>query len=380
MPKKIMLVAGEASGDIAASILIRDFKKTNEDVIFFGIAGDLASQAGLRTIYPCKHISVTGFIEVLQHLKSILAAMRICKKALKTEKPDMLVLVDYPGFNLKLAKYAKKIGIPVFYYISPKIWAWKKNRINTIRKTVAHMAVIFPFEVDIYKAADVPVTLVSHPSLEQSKANKTKAELCRQYNLDPDATIICLMPGSRKSEIKYHLATMIAAAKVINTKIKCQFIIPLASTIDASLIKDQIPAELSSNTHIIESDQYNIIAASDQVVAASGTAALEIALLGKPLCVIYKTSNISYMIAKRVIKVPFISLPNIIAGKLIIPEFIQDHANIDNIVQWVLELKQKPEQRLELCRELNSIKNLLTANGKVINVSDCLQNQLDKLN
>ncbi|MBT4885015.1 MAG: lipid-A-disaccharide synthase [Legionellales bacterium] len=380
MPKNIMLVAGEASGDIAASILIRDIKKLNENISFFGIAGDLASQAGLRTIYPCKHISVTGFIEVLQHLKSILSAMNLCKKALKKEKPDMLVLVDYPGFNLKLAKYAKKIGIPVFYYISPKIWAWKQSRINIIRKTVAHMAVIFPFEVDIYSSANIPVTLVSHPSLEKSKANKTKAELCIQYNLDHNIPIICLMPGSRKSEIKNHLATMTAAANTIAAKIKCQFIIPIASTIDASLIKDQIPAELRATMHIIEGDQYNIIAASDQIVAASGTAALEIALLGKPLCVIYKTSKISYAIAKRVIKVPFISLPNIIAGKQIIPEFIQDNASVSNIAQWVLKLQQRPELGTAMCEELNTIKKLLTANGTVINVATCLQRQLEKLN
>lgn len=371
-PLKLMLVAGEASGDKAASSLIKEIKEQHSNLDIIGIAGNNCIQEGLTSIYSLNKISVMGFFEVIKSFKNIYEAMAICKHKLREYKPHYLILVDYPGFNLKLARYAKKLNIPVFYYISPKVWAWKQSRINLIQKYVTHMAVILPFEVPIYQKKAIPVTLVTHPSLEYSKATKTKQSTCKSYNIDPKKQIICLMPGSRTSEIKYNFPTILEACKLLLKK-NCnyQFVLPIANTIDINYIKKYIPTTLVEHITLIPNDQYNAIAASDLVIAVSGTATLEVALMQKPLCVIYKTSAINYAIAKRVLLIPYISLANLIAGENIVTELIQHDATPANISAWAWDLANNTVKKDGLIADLAKVRSVLTNNESAESAGKC---------
>lgn len=374
---KLMLVAGEASGDKAASSLIREIKEKHKDLEIIGIAGSSCIQEGLTSIYSLNKISVMGFFEIIKSFRHIFSAMSVCKQKLRTYKPDYLILVDYPGFNLKLAKYAKKLEIPVFYYISPKVWAWKKSRINLIKKYISYMAVILPFEVPIYEEKAINATLVTHPSLGYSKATKSKNSTCKSYNIDPNKKIICLMPGSRKSEINYNFPTMLGACELLLQKsTNYEFVLPIANTIDINYIKSFIPKNL--NITLIPNDQYNAIAASDLVIAVSGTATLEVALMQKPLCVIYKTSAINYAIAKRILLIPYISLCNLIVGEGIVTELIQQNATCQSIAAWVWGLENNPKAKKDLISNLARVRSALTNNESAISAGSCFLSILEE--
>lgn len=347
--KNVMLVAGEASGDIAAAQLINATKAINQDVNFFGIGGDLSEKAGLESIFPYENLGVMGITAVVKNYKTIKQALDVCTNNLDIRNPDLLILVDYPGFNLRLAKIAKNRGIKVLYFISPKVWAWNKKRIHILKKNVDHMAVIFPFEVKIYEDIGLPVTHVTHPSLLQAQSSRSRAQTCSLYELDPDKTIVCLMPGSRKAEIKLHMPLF---QQLINTMgDNYQFVIPLADTIKKPELQHYLDCQYQDRVIIIAKDQYNIISASDEVIVASGTAALEVALLCKPMCVIYKLSWLSYMFAKLVLRLPYISLPNIIAGKEIIPELLQHKANVNTLKDYLNSSHQDTIMQLKQMRE-----------------------------
>ena len=247
---------------------------------------------------------------------------------------------------MRVARFAKQHNIPVLYYISPKIWAWKKHRIHQLKQTVDHMAVIFPFEVPLYQQQQIPVSLVKHPSIEQSTITCTSETFYQRHNIPDNATCITIMPGSRKSEIGQHLSILIAAAERAHKQHpNLHFLLPVANTIDPTSITAAIPDYCTPYISVIIQDQYNAIAASKLVVAASGTAALEVALIGTPLCVLYKTSWLTHQLGKRLIQVPDISLPNLIANQKIIEEFIQDAAMFpERISEWIRTMHTTPTQ------------------------------------
>lgn len=364
--KNVMLVAGEASGDIAASQLINATKKLNSDINFFGIGGDLSLQAGLESIFPYENLGVMGITAVVKNYKTIKQALNICTANLDARTPDLLILVDYPGFNLRLAKIAKDRGIKVLYFISPKVWAWNRKRIHILKKNVDHMAVIFPFEVKIYEDIGLPVTHVTHPSLLQARSSRSTSQTCDLYGLDPKKTLVCLMPGSRQAEIKHHMPLF---QQLINTMgNNYQFVIPLADTIKRSELQHYLSGQHQERVKIIANDQYNIISASDQVIVASGTAALEVALLCKPMCVIYKLSWLSYIFAKLVLNLPYISLPNIISGKEIIPELIQHKANVNTLKNYLNSSHQDTIIHLKKMKETLDSTNTKDIGSCVINL------------
>lgn len=379
MSKRIMLVTGEASGDIAAKQVIETVRHTDPRATFMGIGGPLAKAAGLRILYPCDKLAVIGLTAVFRQFRAIWQAMRVCKQTLRQEKPDALVLIDYPGFNLRLARYAKRCGIPVWYYISPKIWVWKANRIHTLAATVAHMAVIFPFEVPLYEQAKIPVTLVTHPSVTQVKTTLGPGIIRQQLAIPENAGLITLMPGSRIGEVRAHLPILCAAAEIIGQQVDCHFVIPVANTICIDEVRAAIPESLSDILHLTTSNTYDIIAASDQVIAVSGTATLEVALLGTPLCAIYVTSWLSYHLAKRLIRIPHISLPNIVANRPIIPEFIQADANPTTIANWAIDMQQHPEKRQAMRFALQSVGTALGASTSRISAGEALVNFLESI-
>jgi lipid-A-disaccharide synthase len=265
---------------------------------------------------------------------------------LKSQKPDLLILVDYPGFNLKLAKEAKKLGIKVLYYISPKVWAWRKGRVKTIHKVVDHMAVLFPFEVPIYQQANVPVSCVGHPLVDAVKSQLTVAEAKVQFGLDENKQVLGLFPGSRRSEVQALLPLMIQAAeRIVRQRPNIEVVLPLAPGLDSALFDDLI-AKAGVRIRVISGDFYELTQTCDAIVAASGTVTLEIALLAVPHFIIYKVSPLTYRILKRLVKIPYVGLCNIVTSKNIITELLQDDVTVDHIELELLDRLDRQDSKL----------------------------------
>jgi len=342
--KKLYIIAGEASGDLHAANLMKAILEEDANVDFRYWGGDNMAEVVGK---PVKHISdlaFMGFIEVVANLKTILGNIKFCKQDILKYKPDALVLVDYPGFNLRIAKWAKAQGIPVIYYISPQIWAWKQNRVHTIKKVVDKMLVILPFEKEFYAKFGMDVTFVGHPLLdavEQFIAKTDKVDLYAKHNLD-ERPVIALLPGSRKQEINTKLPIMLDSLSKFD---EYQFVIAGAPAMPRSFYEPFL--KHSENVRLIHGETYDLLSIATAALVTSGTATLETALFEVPEVVCYKGSSISYHIAKRLIKVDYISLVNLILQKEAVKELIQQECNAEQIekeLQLILPGQAKNEK------------------------------------
>jgi lipid-A-disaccharide synthase len=361
--KRILIAAGEASGDLHASCLVKAMLTLEPSLRFYGMGGEKLREAGVRIIFDISELSVMGITEVIRHLGHLYRVFKWLEKSLKNDRPDLIILVDYPDFNLRLAKAAKRCNIPVLYYISPQIWAWRTNRIKKIGKLVNKMIVVFPFEPSLYEREGVDVSFVGHPLLDIVKVNKSKEENIERFGLDEQKTTIGLLPGSRLSEIKRILPPMIGAAEQLSERFKdLQFILPIAP----GLKKGEI-VKLTENSTvaltIVDDSIYDVIDSSYLVVVASGTATLETALLSTPMVITYKMSPLSYLVGRTLVKVPYIGMANIIAGKKVVPELIQDEATAERITCEVTRLLEDTLYHQSICQELTSIKKKLGEKG-----------------
>lgn len=319
---KYFISAGEPSGDLHASRLVKALKKVDPDAKFAFLGGDLmAAEAGVQPVIHYRDMAFMGFSEVLRHLPQVLSNLKRAKEAIAMQKPDALILVDYPSFNLKLAAFAHSLGIKVYYYISPKVWAWKEHRVKEIKRYIDRMFCIFPFEVDFYKRRhDYDVTYVGNPSVEEvdEKLRRlpSKEDFLKRYNL-PDKPIIAIVPGSRKSEIKNNLMIMEQAAA---PHTDYQIVVAGAPGIDLQYYGYYI----SPGTPIITGATFELMHHAKAALVTSGTATLECALLNTPQVVCYRSNGnkLSYQIMEKILKVPFVSLPNLIANRRIVPEML----------------------------------------------------------
>lgn len=362
--KHILISVGEASGDMHAANLVQAVKKSSPNIQFYGMGANLMQNAGVNIIVNANKLSIMGWVEIITKFSAIRKAFRIMTDAVLHNKPDLLILVDYPGFNLRLAKVAKKAGIKVLYFISPKIWAWNQGRVEIIKKYVDMMAVIFPFEVEFYKKRQVSVTFVGNPLLEMVKPKLTREAAQKTFNLNPNYKTIGLFPGSRKSEIKYLLPIMLATAQLLKTKYpNLQFLLPQASSITI----DELQPYLQScpiKIQVVQNQNYDVMQVCDAIIAASGTATLEIALMAIPLVIIYKGSWLEYKIAKHLIKIPYIGLCNILANKKIVQELLQYDATPKNITEEIEKILNDTNYRTEMTINLMKTKNLLENSAK----------------
>lgn len=353
---KYYIIAGEASGDLHASNLIKELKKRDSNANFRCWGGDLMQKQGATLVKHYKDLAFMGFVEVLLNIKTILQNLAFCKKDVLNYQPDVLILVDYPGFNLKIATWAKINNIKVFYYISPQIWAWKQNRVHKIKRYVDKMFVILPFEKDFYARFDVNVDFVGHPLLDAID-NRTPApfeEFCKQNNL-PNKPIIALLPGSRKQEIHTMLPIMLSVVKNFPDY---QFVVAGAPSQDA----DFYQSYLSKQVTLIENKTYALLEHATAALVTSGTATLETALFKVPQVVCYKGNFISYQIAKAVIKVNYISLVNLIADKELVKELIQKELNTTQLKQELTKLVT-PTHRNEIFQEYEQLQQKLGGVG-----------------
>ena len=325
----IMILAGEASGDLHGANLVKAIRKLDDTITFLGTGGELLRQEGVELFFDIKSLSVMGLTEVIARLHVILRALNEAKRLLKNRRPNLLVLIDFPEFNLMVAKEAKKLGIPVLYYISPKVWAWRSGRVKTIKKRVDRMAIILPFESQFYRLHDVAVTYVGHPLMDTDIGQASQKP---DYREKKEWTI-ALLPGSREKEVAGLLPEMMAAAQLLSSEIdNLKFLVSVAPSIDSPMIDDIVSSYRKRVDFDITTDNVShIFKIADFAMAASGTVTLEAAIAGLPMVVLYKMSAMSYFFAKRLVKLEFACLVNLIAGKEVVPELLQDEANPKNI-------------------------------------------------
>ena len=323
-----MIVAGEASGDMRAAGLAHALKALDPSIILSGIGGQYMRETGVECFCDITELAVIGIAEVVKNFARIKRVFELTLEKIDTIRPDAVILVDYPGFNLRLAAEIKKSGIKIIYYISPQVWAWREKRVLKIKELVDRMIVLFPFEKEIYQRYGMAVDYVGHPLIDEIVVNHDQIEVLKSIGLSASKTTIGLMPGSRAKEIERHLPCMLEAAKILyKQNNERQFILLKASSIPLTLIEEALLAYKDLPIKIFDGLTYDGINAMDAVIVASGTATLECALLKKPMVIIYKTSWLTYCIAKAVIKIPYIGLVNIVAGKKIAEELIQENAN-----------------------------------------------------
>jgi lipid-A-disaccharide synthase len=364
--KTIMIVAGEASGDMHGASLVREMLKIDPALNFYGIGGNKLQEAGVKLLANASTMAVVGLTEVISKLRSILKIMNMMKKSLDKYRPELVILIDYPDFNLPLAKAAKKRGIKVFYYISPQVWAWRKSRIGQIKKTVSKMAVILPFEVDTYSQKGFSVNYVGHPLLDLMRPDYSKQESRKMIGLAENKTTIGLLPGSRVTEVKKLLPEILRAAEILARRIpNVQFVLPLADMLDEKIVAE-ITSGFSVKVQVIAGHTYEAISCADLAIVASGTATLETALLGVPMIIIYKISPLSYFVGKLFIRIKNIGLVNIIAGKTIVPELIQEKANAQSIASEAVDILTSAGRKKEMINELAAIRAKLGKPGAAI--------------
>jgi lipid-A-disaccharide synthase len=357
---KLYIIAGEASGDLHASNLMKELKKQNSSIAFRFWGGDLMAKSGGTPVKHIKELAFMGFIEVILNLKTILSNIKQCKKDIVEYKPDAIILVDYPGFNLRIAEWAKKSGIKVIYYISPQIWAWKQNRVYKIKKCVDKMYVVLPFEKDFYKKFDYQVDFVGHPlldAIETYKENEFQEKIFREKHTLGKKPILAVLPGSRKQEIKIKLPIMLQAV----SDFKNYEIVIAQSPNMVSTFYEQFIAD--KEIHLIQGETYEILNSAELALVTSGTATLETALFDVPQVVCYKGSRLSYMIAKQLIKVKFISLVNLIMNKEVVKELIQGECNSVAIRREILLLEKGGDKRKKMLEEYSILKNKLGGRG-----------------
>jgi lipid-A-disaccharide synthase len=361
--KKVAIIAGEASGDLHGSDLVRAIQRIDPRIQFYGIGGEKLREAGVKIVADSSDMAVVGLTEVLSKLGFILSVRRKLKQSLNDENPDLLILIDYPDFNLPLAKVAKKYGIKVFYYISPQVWAWRKRRIYDIARYVDRMAVILPFETSMYDEVNLDVHFVGHPLLDVVKRNFSRDDALREFGLINRGTIIGILPGSRESEVAKLLPDMMKAAVILKERISSvQFVLPLADTLKHDFIGDMLN-QYSVDVTVIKDNVYDVIGISDIVMVASGTATLETALLETPMVIVYKVSPLSYFIGRIIINVDHIGMVNIIAGKKVVPEFIQNDANPENIANEIYDILSNTPRMDTMKRDLSQIREKLGSPG-----------------
>ena len=358
MSKRIAIIAGEESGDQHAAKLLAAIQHKRPDIMAYGLGGKHLQALGMDCLMDLTTLAITGVSGVLLHLSSIKQAFALIEDKLSSNPPDLVILVDYPGFNLRMAKWIKKhLKCPILYYISPQIWAWKEGRIETIKRCVDHMAVILPFEKPIYEKAGVAVTYVGHP-LSEELATVPEQAFCRLHlGLDAHKKILAILPGSRKMEIQRHMPVIVKALKQLSCD-ELEIVIPVAKSIDPDLLTPYLQ-EIPFSCRLISGQAQWVAQAADAVVVASGTASLECAVLGKAACIIYKSSWLNYYLARRWMKVKYLGLSNLLMNRMVCPELLQMDCSPEELCKMMYLLLTDSQLKINMVHDLQVLNQHL---------------------
>lgn len=366
----VMFSAGESSGDQHAAHMFQELRKQRPAIRGIGMGGSKMRQAGIEIRFDSSGIGVIGLVEILKHYGEIRRALRLMEQLVVDEKPDLLVCVDYKEFNLKLARFAKRQGVKVLFYVSPQVWAWRPGRVETYGKAIDMMAVIFPFETAYYDAKNVPVRYVGHPSVDKVHPQRSKQEDFAVFGLDATRPVVGVLPGSRGNEIKRMLPVMLQAVTLLSRRFpQVQFLLPQADSVSDEVLQSYL-RDCAVPVKVVKQQTYDAVQCCDAVMTTSGTASLEIALLQVPMLIAYRLSPLTYWLGKQLVKIPFIGLPNIIAGKAIVKELIQDEVSAENLADEIQRLLFDTAYRQEVLAELQRVKTLLGEGGGSKNMAD----------
>jgi len=361
--QKILIIAGEASGDLHGANLVHALRSRDQDVRVFGVGSRQLRDAGVTMLADAAEISVVGATEVLAHIGAIYRVFGKLRRFLRTERPDLLVLIDFPDFNIMLGKAARKIGIPVLYYISPQVWAWRKGRARKIARLVRAIMVLFPFEEDIYRREGADVRFVGHPLVDIVHSEFTVKEARTALGLAPDRRTVALLPGSRTREIENLLPDMLGAARILQERFPgTQFILPVAPTLSPELVRRFVkPSGVA--VALTDGRTYDVLRSADAAIVTSGTATLETGLMGVPMVIVYRISALSYLIGKLVVDVGNIGLVNIVAGRTVVPELLQGDVEPVRIADALSGVLADPARHRQVAGELHKVRDLLGAGG-----------------
>ena len=360
--KNIFIICGEPSGDLLAGNLLTAMGKLDPQIKFWGVGGRQLAAGGAEIFCNIHELSVMGFFDVLKKLPKFLKLKKLILEKINLHKPDCLILVDFSGFNLRLAKAINK-RIPVVYYVSPQVWASREGRINSIKKFISQMVVLFKFEEEFYNKRGIPSTCVGHPLVDLVKPTLPQQEFLENYQISTTKKIIALLPGSRKQEIKMMLPLMLKTAKLIIAAIpQTQFIIAKAPNLDTQTYLNEYK-KFNLDIQIVNGLTYDCLNNADASMICSGTATLEAAIMQKPFVIIYKTNIFNYLLYRPQIKIPYIGMANIVAQKKVVPEFIQFNARPKMIASAIIELLRNPLSASRMSQDLKAVKDSLGAPG-----------------
>ncbi len=367
-PRRIMIVAGEASGDLHGGDVAREILARNPGVELFGIAGGRMRAAGVRALVRMEDIHGLGLAELGSTIFRTVAAFRELRRIIRREHPDLVILIDYAEFNLMLAGAARRAGVPVLYYITPQVWAWRRGRVGKLVHRAEKLAVVLPFEKDLFKRAGDRVAFVGHPLLDRVAPVQGRAETLSRHGFAPGARLLAILPGSRRAEVRYLLRPMVEAARVLARDHRLAPALALAPTLTPRDLVEQGRADLAG-VRVVEGDTYSIIAASELALVTSGTATLETALLGCPMVIAYKASALTYIVGRMLVTgVDFIGMPNILAGRQIVPELVQGGVTAENLVRAAEPLLNETI-RAQTVSALGSLRTRLGSPGAAARVA-----------
>ncbi len=361
MPGRILLIAGEASGDLHGAGVVRALKHRRPDLDLFGVGGDRMRDEGMDVLFHIDKLAFMGFVEVLKNLRTVRELRDTLTATIKTRRPDVAVLIDYPGFNLRFAKTLAGSGVPVIYYISPQVWAWHRGRVKKMRGVVSAMKVVFPFEVEIYRSAGIPVEFVGHPVVERISSTTTRKDFFAAHGLDPTQKLVALLPGSRRQEIEKIFPVMIEAAGRLVHAFGVQAAVGVAPNLGLEVL-GKYPLKEHAIV-AIEHATYDLMNHADVAIVTSGTATLETGWFGTPMVIVYKTSPVTYQIGRMLVDVPNIGLANIVAGKQITPELLQGDLTPTRLFEEVSQLIVNTAKAQTMRRELGVIRERLGGPG-----------------
>lgn len=379
---RVLIVAGEASGDLYGGMLMREMGATPSAgdagasgaprrVEFVGVGGPAMRAAGLRSLADASALGVTGVLEVLGRFGSIWSAYRSAGAVLEDarDRPDLAILIDYPDFNLRLAARARRAGVPVLYFISPQVWAWRSGRVRRMTGIIDRMLVILPFEEAIYRSAGIPVEFVGHPLLDLVRVTRNRRQERAVLGFDPSRPVLALLPGSRRNELRAHLGPMLEAASRLRSEFRdLEFLLAVAPTLDRKEVEKQIAALIPAREPrpvLVFEDRYDAVAAADAAVVASGTATLETALLGVPMVIVYRMNPLTHALARRLMRLETIGMPNLIAGRRVVPELVQENCTGQAIADQARRLLTEPRLAEDMRRDLGEVRRLLGMPGAV---------------
>ncbi len=372
----VLIVAGETSGERYGAGLVRAFRRIRSDVRFFGIGGTEMERAGVEILHPLRDLAVVGVFEVLTRLPRLKRIFRRLLRIVEERRPAAAVLIDSPDFNLRLAKKLKEAGVPVLYYVSPTVWAWRRRRLNTVRKCVRRMLLIFPFEKEIYDREGIPAVYVGHPLFEYLTIRRTANSLARRYGWDVGKKLVAILPGSRPGEIERHLPVLGLAARRMNETQPLNLVLLLADNIDPEFLRSRLPPGLR-NAPLVREDRFDVMAASDLVLSACGTANLETAVLGRPLVTFYRISPLTYFFGRRLVRIRRFSIVNILAGRDVVPELIQHRFTPEAVCAETLRLLNDRSARRAMAKEFARLRRLLGRKRPSAAAASELKNILD---